>query len=39
MITEKLVMFSNSKVEDYIGKWEHFKSIYDFMGPDMQIIQ
>ena len=38
MVKEKEVMISNDHFGDYFGKWKQFTAIYDFLGPDQQII-
>jgi hypothetical protein len=38
MVKEKEVMISNDHFGDYFDKWKQFTAIYDFLGPDQQII-
>ena len=38
MIKEKNCVKSDQMYEKYIKKWDNFKSIYDFRGPDLSII-
>ena len=38
MIKEKNCVKSDQMYENYIKKWDNFKSIYDFRGPDLSII-
>ena len=38
MVKEKQIMIARGKFEDYHKKWIGFISIYDFLGPDRQII-
>ena len=38
MIKEKQIMIEKDNFEHYIEKWSEFREIYDFLGPDQQII-
>ena len=38
MIKEKEIMITNEHYGDYVEKWKMFTNIYDFNGPDQQII-
>ena len=38
MIIERQVKLSTKSLDQYSEKWEKFKDIYDFNGPDLQII-
>ena len=38
MIKEKQIMIEKDNFEHYIEKWNNFREIYDFLGPDQQII-
>ena len=38
MIKEKNCVKSDQMYENYTKKWDKFKSIYDFRGPDLSII-
>ena len=38
MVTEKQIMLSKNQFDRYFEKWEKFIEIYDFLGPDCQII-
>ena len=38
MIKEKEIMITNEHYGDYVEKWKMFTNIYDFNGPDKQII-
>ena len=38
MIKEKQIALSADKFELFTEKWKLFISIYDFMGPDCQIM-
>ena len=38
MIKEKQIMIENDKFENSSEKWKDFREIYDFLGPDQQII-
>ena len=37
MIIEKQLIISTKGLDQYIAKWDKFKNIYDFNGPDIQI--
>ena len=37
MIIEKQLKLSTKSLDQYSKKWEKFKDIYDFNGPDIQI--
>ena len=39
MIKEKSTMIANEKCGDFVGKWRQFSAIYDFWGPDLQIVE
>ena len=38
MIKEKQIALSKNKLDLFIEKWKLFVTIYDFMGPDCQIL-
>ena len=38
MIIEKQINLSNKRFDQYSKKWEKFKNIYDFNGPDIQLF-
>ena len=38
MIKEKLLSIRNNKYELFIEKWDSFSGIYDFRGPDFEMI-
>ena len=38
MIKEKQIMMEKENFENYSEKWIEFREIYDFLGPDQQII-
>ena len=38
IVKEKQIMIANDKFEDFCNKWQGFTAIYDFLGPDYQII-
>ena len=38
IIKEKKVMFKNDSYDLFYTKWINFRDIYDFLGPDFQII-
>ena len=38
MIIEKHIHLSNKSPDQYSEKWDKFKNIYDFNGPDIQIF-
>ena len=38
MIKEKQIMIEKDSFELYVEKWNEFMAIYDFLGPDQQII-
>ena len=38
MIKEKQLMMEKDNFENYFEKWKEFREIYDFLGPDQQII-
>ena len=38
MIKEKQIMLEKDNFEKYFEKWNEFREIYDFLGPDQQII-
>ena len=38
MVKEKQIMISKDLFEDYFDEWKEFMEIYDFLGPDCQIV-
>ena len=38
MIKEKDIMITNDHYDEFVEKWKMFTPIYDFNGPDQQII-
>ena len=38
MIKEKSIMIENNNFELYDQKWVDFRNIYEYHGPDIQII-
>ena len=38
MIKEKSIMIENRNFELYDQKWVDFRNIYDYYGPDIQIV-
>ena len=38
MIMEKHISTKSKSLDQYSAKWENYKNIYDFNGPDVQII-
>ena len=38
MIKEKEIMIANEHYQNFVEKWKSFTSIYDFNGPDQQIV-
>ena len=38
IIKEKNIAQSNNQLVNFYSKWDNFTPIYDFRGPDMQII-
>ena len=38
MTKEKEIMISNEQYQNFVEKWKTFTSIYDFNGPDQQIV-
>ena len=38
MIKEKSIMTRNSNLDAFNEKWESFRPIYDYLGPDNQIV-
>ena len=38
IIKEKNIYLVSNRIHEFYTKWEHFKYIYDFRGPDVQII-
>ena len=38
MIIEKNIYLSTKSFDQYTKKWEKFKNIYDFNGPDLQLF-
>ena len=38
MVKEKHIMLANNEFDKYLEKWNQFREIYDFLGPDCQII-
>ena len=38
IVKEKQIMMANNKFEDFCTKWQDFTAIYDYLGPDYQII-
>ena len=38
IIKEKNISITNGKFDSFCKKWENFTAIYDFLGPDQQII-
>ena len=38
IIKEKLLALKNGNYETFRVKWENFTEIYDFYGPDCQVI-
>ena len=38
MIQENEIMITNEHYDEYVKKWKLFTNIYDFNGPDQQII-
>ena len=39
MIKEKTIMIENGQFDEYDVKWKKFKIIYNYLGPDIQIVQ
>ena len=39
MIKEKNCINSDKMYDQYLKKWETFISIYDFRGPDLNIVK
>ena len=37
MIMEKYMNINSKSLDQYSAKWENYKCIYDFNGPDVQI--
>ena len=37
MIMEKHIYISSKSLDQYSAKWENYKNIHDFNGPDVQI--
>ena len=37
MIMEKYMNINSKSLDQYSAKWEKYKCIYDFNGPDVQI--
>ena len=38
MIVEKHISIASKSLDQYSAKWENYKYIYDFNGPDVQVI-
>ena len=38
MIKEKKIALIHDSFESFVDKWKQFHDIYDFMGPDCQIM-
>ena len=38
MVKEKLISIRKNKYDTFINKWENFSGIYDFRGPDIEMI-
>ena len=38
MIKEKSIMIENGQFDEYDIKWKKFKIIYNYLGPDIQIV-
>ena len=38
MIKEKICIKSDQMYDQYIKKWDSFTAIYDFRGPDLNIV-
>ena len=38
IVKEKQIMMASNKFEDFCSKWQDFTAIYDYLGPDYQII-
>ena len=38
IIKEKEISSKSKKYEDFLNKWNDFTSIYDFRGPDAEIV-
>ena len=38
MIKEKTIMIENGQFDEYDVKWKKFKIIYNYLGPDIQIV-
>ena len=38
MIKEKICIKSDLMYEQYVKKWDRFTSLYDFRGPDLNIV-
>ena len=38
MVKEKLIAIRKNKYEIFIEKWDRFSGIYDFRGPDIEMI-
>ena len=38
IIKEKQIAVSGNNFESFVKKWENYREIYDFFGPDCQII-
>ena len=38
IIKEKKIAIKNDKYDNFSNKWKEFTCIYDFMGPDIQLV-
>ena len=38
MVKEKLLAIRNNKYELFVEKWDYFSAVYDFRGPDFEMI-
>ena len=38
IIKEKIIALNNGKFDQFCLKWENFSTIYDFRGPDIEIV-
>ena len=39
IIKEKAIMIASGKFDKFVEKWEQFTAIYDFFGPDLQLVE